>query len=138
MSPESAQKSIIELGVTLKGSERSPLRISLPLELSVLDPFTVSVGSLHLVPKGIAELSVRTTGDCENLEIVEAKCEMKGTTVEIADSVVQLSASETSESQTGYLHLKLKCRGKDKSERLFSKFVLVQLTSTDSIDLSVP
>ena len=138
VSPESAQKSIIELGVTLKGTDRTPIRISLPLELSVRDPFAVSAGSLQLVEKESDQLSVTPLGDCENVEVVEAKCDLPGTMVQITGSLIQVNATEISENQTGYLQLKLKCRGKDKSERLFSKYVLVQVSASDVVGLSIP
>lgn len=134
VSPESAQKSTIELEVTLKGIDRTPIQVSLPLEISVRDPFALSAGSLQLVANKSAELSVTPLGDCQSVEVIEANCDLSGTTVQIADSLIRVSAIKISENQTGYLQMKLKCRGKDTAERLFSKFILVQLTASASID----
>lgn len=137
VSPESSQKSDIEFGITLKKmgrSDRTYFRISVPLEVTVREPFVVSDSFLQLIEKESTSVHFTPLGGCESLEIVEAKCELPGLDIQVLVDKVKITCSEISEIQTGYLQLNVKCRGNDFTERMFSKFILVQFSASAAIE----
>lgn len=137
-APESSQKTEVQLEIAINRTDREPFLISLPLDVSVLEPFAVSETSLHVNAKGTVSLSVAPLSGCEGLEIVETKCELPGIAVEATRNAVQVTASENLEEKTGYLQLNLKCRGIDSTERLFTKFILVQTSASESASDGLP
>jgi len=130
--PESPSKTSVELGVAIKSRGNDPLRMSLPIQVTIREPFKVTETLLRLRELGSASVTVTPVEGCEKVSVIDAKCDLPGVAIQVTGETIQATASRVEKDSTGYLHLSLLCHGKSSTEKAFSKYIAVQLLAENT------